>query len=906
MKKTLCLISILLILNVLPSFSQNVGIGTKQPNPSAALDISDSTRGLLMPRLTSKQRMNIKNPATGLMIYQVGDSSGVWYFDKQWNYISNSPQQQNLVTSGIAIFDDISDFSTNAPSENLIFVKELMRGGFFYPYIGILAADNGMIFTDSKGNKWIRYVEGNKINVQWYGAHPVGYDDVTDNNYDAIMAAINFVNESVDQKTVYIPGHKDYNGHFYFITHTINLHQSISIEGEGFPTNAEVGLATHLYFPVNTVCVFLGTKPSGGFNTYEIKKLCVDQQFTTSPDANAHVFDIRSVTKMEDVYIRFGAGNGLNIHTDDCNPGDPSNPYWGSSDRSFYTNVNVYNCTNGFFITGCESNVINFTNINAVANRMWGVWDDGFLGNNYVSPHFATNGTSGNGGGPILISGENAYTTITSPYTEADQPPAQLNGRSMIINGDNGVYVAGGAYLKMLEGQMFLLNSDFYVPKDDPRVGVGVTVAEAPLHVKTMSAMDQPIAKFETPALGYTLLDLKNMNGGGQITFQGNTLFTRSYIGPMTQSTSSHFSPQVDEGMSLGIINQRWNEIRGKKIIADEYYGVWNGNLMTVAHGGTGLSSLNPYSLLTGGTTSIGNLQQVSGTGSAGQILTSNGTGAMPTWQDPAGAGGLGWGFAGNPVFSGAFLGTTNTEPLRLKTNSTERMIIDNTGHVGIGTSSPSSYLHISPSGSQSTGTSVFKITSNTGFGNLDLYNHSADGSFTMNNRFGTAISAFDVNSGLYDFYQPVRAFGGIRVLGSLTTANIGGYNWNTNSIYLDNPWVLTYQATGDGNNALTAHRFTVLGAMQNGASNLASFDNGGSSLFTIKMSGATSIGTIAPHASAELDVSSTSKGFLPSRMTTTQRNGISSPAEGLIIYNSVTHKLNVYTGSAWEEVSSF
>lgn len=46
-------------------------------------------------------------------------------------------------------------------------------------------------------------------------------------------------------------------------------------------------------------------------------------------------------------------------------------------------------------------------------------------------------------------------------------------------------------------------------------------------------------------------------------------------------------------------------------------------------------------------------------------------------------------------------------------------------------------------------------------------------------------------------------------------------------------------------------------------------------------------------------------KGTIPPRMTTTQRDAISSPIQGLIIFNTTTSKLNFYTGSAWEAVSS-
>lgn len=44
-------------------------------------------------------------------------------------------------------------------------------------------------------------------------------------------------------------------------------------------------------------------------------------------------------------------------------------------------------------------------------------------------------------------------------------------------------------------------------------------------------------------------------------------------------------------------------------------------------------------------------------------------------------------------------------------------------------------------------------------------------------------------------------------------------------------------------------------------------------------------IGTSNPNASAQLDVNSTSKGLLPPRMTYAQRNAITNPAQGLIVY---------------------
>jgi hypothetical protein len=59
---------------------------------------------------------------------------------------------------------------------------------------------------------------------------------------------------------------------------------------------------------------------------------------------------------------------------------------------------------------------------------------------------------------------------------------------------------------------------------------------------------------------------------------------------------------------------------------------------LLVAGGGTGLSSATAYAVLCGGTTSTGAFQSVSSVGTSGQVLTSNGAGALPTFQT-AGAG---------------------------------------------------------------------------------------------------------------------------------------------------------------------------------------------------------------------------------------------------------------------------
>ena len=62
-------------------------------------------------------------------------------------------------------------------------------------------------------------------------------------------------------------------------------------------------------------------------------------------------------------------------------------------------------------------------------------------------------------------------------------------------------------------------------------------------------------------------------------------------------------------------------------------------NATPVANGGTGAASTTAYAVQCGGTTSTGAHQAIASVGTTGQILTSNGAAALPTFQAPASSG---------------------------------------------------------------------------------------------------------------------------------------------------------------------------------------------------------------------------------------------------------------------------
>jgi hypothetical protein len=173
--------------------------------------------------------------------------------------------------------------------------------------------------------------------------------------------------------------------------------------------------------------------------------------------------------------------------------------------------------------------------------------------------------------------------------------------------------------------------------------------------------------------------------------------------------------------------------------------------------------------------------------------------------------------------------------------NNAEAMRIDGSLNLGIGTTTVSARTHIKGSGSTSATTSLL-VQNSAGTGVMKV---TDDGLTAFGPNFlGVRISE------ILPGYGRIRGYNGLRLDDDLNVHMDMPYNQNTR-----------------------LPRQVIVGA------------------------------NTTQDASSQLQIDSTTKGFLPPRMTTTQKNAIATPAAGLVVYDNTTNKLCCYNGSTWNDL---
>ena len=88
-----------------------------------------------------------------------------------------------------------------------------------------------------------------------------------------------------------------------------------------------------------------------------------------------------------------------------------------------------------------------------------------------------------------------------------------------------------------------------------------------------------------------------------------------------------------------------------------------------------------------------------------------------------------------------------------------------------------------------------------------------------------------------------------------------------------------------------------------NATSSLLIENSSADELFRVLDDGSIGISTTTPDASALMEMTSTTRGFLPPRMTTVEMNAIGSPAIGLMVYDTTTNQWMGYNGTSWVKI---
>lgn len=103
--------------DVIMGINSRVGIGTWPLTESAVLDVSSTTKGMLIPRMTAAQRNVITSPEEGLMVYQTDGTYGFYFHDgTSWKFINEAYSETDPVytdsPAGSIANGDLSNWNT--------------------------------------------------------------------------------------------------------------------------------------------------------------------------------------------------------------------------------------------------------------------------------------------------------------------------------------------------------------------------------------------------------------------------------------------------------------------------------------------------------------------------------------------------------------------------------------------------------------------------------------------------------------------------------------------------------------------------------------------------------------------------------------------------------------------------
>ena len=291
---------------------------------------------------------------------------------------------------------------------------------------------------------------------------------------------------------------------------------------------------------------------------------------------------------------------------------------------------------------------------------------------------------------------------------------------------------------------------------------------------------------------------------------------------------------------------------------------------------------------------------------------------------------------ASSGLLGGLSISTAASAPIRFYTSgSNERMRITESGSIGIGTTSPTYLLDVSGGDVNTSGN--YKIAGINRLGTLSaftlVYDQSGGqamllgGTGSAGNYYQNTIHVFRGRGGVSERMR-IDSSGnvGIGTTSPVTLLNPSATDTNTTVTTGNSPALrITNRSTTDdtmseiGFSSIDAtaaaelRTSAILGVhtshTQSAMSGAMVFATRDAGTFAERMrltsGGNLGIGTTSPNANAILDLVSTTKAFMPPRMTTTEKNAVASPTASMVVYDTTLGKLCVYGAAAWETLTS-
>ena len=355
---------------------------------------------------------------------------------------------------------------------------------------------------------------------------------------------------------------------------------------------------------------------------------------------------------------------------------------------------------------------------------------------------------------------------------------------------------------------------------------------------------------------------------GGVLTGASGTVTSVTGTSPVVSSggtTPAISMPAATTSVNGYLTSTDWNTFNNKGSGSVTSVGqTFTGGLISVA--GSPITTSGTLALTVAGTSggipyfSSGTTWATSAALAANAIVVGGGAGLAPatvtTGTGVVTALGVNVGTAGSFIVNGGALGTPSSGTV---TNLTGTASININGTVGATTPTTGAFTSVAYTTTLTGGTGIVNL------GSGQVYKDASG-----NVGIGTAVPGFKLEVAGNTYLNGI-----IRAAPASSAAAPG------------------YTFAGDPDTGIFRSAANTIGISTNG-------------IVAVLIDGNNNVGIgAAANASAILDVQSTTKGFRLPNMTTAQKNAIATPAAGLMVFDTTLAKACVYSGAAWQTITS-